>query len=509
MANNLSKNKQIAKNTFFLYGRMIFVLFVSLYTTRVVLNTLGVTDYGIFNVVGGFVSMFAFLNSAMNNTTQRFYNYDRSRNSVSALRITYSTAVQIQCLLAIITLLILETGGLWYINSIMVIPVGREFATNCVFQSAIFSLVFLILKIPYSASIISHEKMDYYAVVSIIEVVLKLITVIILPFMSYDKLIFYGLFTVSISALDFCLNFIYSKRHFEEICYVYKLEKSKFREMLSFTGWNLFGAFAFTLQGQGLNVLINSFFGPVVNAARGVTFQIHAAINGFSENIATAFRPQLVESYAKQNYDRTQNLMFSMSKYCYIMIFILSVPVLIEIHNILNLWLNGTIPEYTIPFTFLVITNMMISCLNLPISQTVQAIGKVKYYQIIRSVLISSTLPIAWIFLHFGADPTIVFWVTLCISVINQPLSMAILHRLFDYSYIEYFKTVIIPCVILTIIAPLVPLIIHFNMSESFLRLVLVVVLSIISSVITVYIFVFTNDERISINQIIQKKIKK
>ena len=351
--------------------------------------------------------------------------------------------------------------------------------------------------------------MDYYAVVSIIEVVLKLITVIILPFISYDKLIFYGLFTVSISALDFCLNFIYSKRHFEEISYVYKLEKSKFREMLSFTGWNLFGAFAFTLQGQGLNVLINSFFGPVVNAARGVTFQIHAAINGFSENIATAFRPQLVESYAKQNYDRTQNLMFSMSKYCYIMIFLLSIPVLIEIHNILNLWLNGTIPEYTIPFTFLVITNMMISCLNLPISQTVQATGKVKYYQIIRSVLISSTLPIAWIFLHFGADPTIVFWVTLCISVINQPLSMTILHRLFDYSYIEYFKAVIIPCVILTIIAPLVPLIIHFNMSESFLRLVLVVVLSIISSVITVYLFVFTNDERISINNIILKKINK
>ena len=255
--NNISSNKRIAKNTFFLYGRMIFVLFVSLYTTRVVLNTLGVIDYGIFNVVGGFVSMFAFLNSAMNNTTQRFYNYDRSYSSVSTLRITYSTAVQIQCLIAFITLFLLETGGIWYVNAIMVIPSGREFATNCVFQSAIFSLIFLILKIPYSASIISHEKMDYYAIVSIIEVVLKLISVIVLPFITYDKLIFYGIFTVLISVLDFILNFVYAKKNFEEINYIQKIEKTKFKEMLSFTGWNLFDAFAFTLQGQGLNVLIN------------------------------------------------------------------------------------------------------------------------------------------------------------------------------------------------------------------------------------------------------------
>ena len=222
--NNISSNKRIAKNTFFLYGRMIFVLFVSLYTTRVVLNTLGVIDYGIFNVVGGFVSMFAFLNSAMNNTTQRFYNYDRSYSSVSTLRITYSTAVQIQCLIAFITLFLLETGGIWYVNAIMVIPSGREFATNCVFQSAIFSLIFLILKIPYSASIISHEKMDYYAIVSIIEVVLKLISVIVLPFITYDKLIFYGIFTVLISVLDFILNFVYAKKNFEEINYIQKME---------------------------------------------------------------------------------------------------------------------------------------------------------------------------------------------------------------------------------------------------------------------------------------------
>ena len=509
MTDNTSENKKIARNTIFLYGRMIFVLFVSLYTTRVVLNVLGVTDYGIFNVVGGFVSMFAFLNSAMNNTTQRYFNYDRSRGNLDTLKITYSTALQIQILLAAVTFFLLETFGIWYINNIMVIPVERLAAANWVFQFSVLSLVLLVIQIPFSAAIISHEKMDYYAIVSILDVVLKLVTVIVLPFVSYDKLIFYGLFTIMVSFMDFILYYIYAKKNFQEIDYRNVFDKNKFKEMLSFTGWNLFGAFAFTLQGQGLNVLVNSFFGPVVNAARGVAFQIQGAINGFSENIATAFRPQLVESYAKRDYKRTQSLMFSMSKFCYIMVFVLSAPVLIELHNILNLWLDGTIPDYTIPFTFLVVINMLVSCLNLPISQTVQATGKVKYYQILRSIVVASTLPIAWLFLECGANATSVFWTTLLISIVNQPLSMAILHKNFEYGYLQYIKEVINPCILLTIIAPILPIILHLWLDENIWSLILVCGTSVLSSILTIYFIILSSNERSSLKVLVKNKINK
>ena len=245
--NNISSNKRIAKNTFFLYGRMIVVLLVSLYTTRIVLSVLGVSDYGILNVVGGFVSMFAFLNSAMTNTTQRFYNFEKSTTSIEGRRETYNTALQIQGLLAVVILLLLESFGLWYINNKMIIPVERLAAANYVFQFSTMSLVVLVLQIPYSASIIAHERMDYYAVVSIIDVILKLIIVLILPHISYDKLIFYGMTAFVMSIVNFFLYYIYAKRNFDEIRFVPVFVGKKFRQILSFTSWNVFGSFAYMI----------------------------------------------------------------------------------------------------------------------------------------------------------------------------------------------------------------------------------------------------------------------
>jgi len=504
-----SSNKRIAKNTLFLYGRMIIVLLVSLYTTRIVLNTLGVTDYGVFNVVGGFVSMFAFLNSAMSNTTQRFYNFERNTSSIDGRRETYNTALQIQMILAVVIIILLETFGLWYINNKMVIPAERLVAAKYVFQFSTLSLVILVLQIPYSASIIAHEHMDYYALVSIIDVVLKLIIVLILPHISYDKLVFYGATSLLISIINYLLYYFHAKRNFEEIRFQRVFVARKFKEMLSFTSWNVFGSFAYMMQGQGLNVLMNAFFGPVVNAARGVAYQIQSAINGFSENTATAFRPQLVESYAKEDFERTRSLMFSMSKFCFVMLCTLSIPVVIELRFILNLWLKGTIPDYTIEFTFLVLANMLLGSLNMPISQTVQATGKVRNYQLIRSVLVTSTLPVAWVVLKMGFSPVSVFVVLVIISILNQPLSMAILHMNFYFSYKDYTKKVLLPCVLFLLISPLVPLLIKQFFDESFGRLCVVGISSVCFSLITAYYVILNKSEKVMVKDIFTNYLKK
>lgn len=495
-SNNANSNKRIAKNTFFLYGRMIVVLLVSLYTTRVVLNILGVVDYGILNVVAGFVSMFAFLNSAMINTTQRFYNFEKHTSSQDGRNETYNTALQIQIVLALIIFTLLETVGLWYIDNYMVIPPERLTAAKYVFQFSTVSLIFLVLQIPYSAAIIAHECMDYYAVVSICEVFLKLAVVLILPFVSYDKLVFYGMTSLLISVVNFLLYFIYSRKNFEEIRFRRRFAVDKFKRMLAFTSWNLFDSFAYMIQGQGLNVMMNAFFGPAVNAARGVAYQIQGALSGFSENIATAFRPQLVGSYAEKDYDRTRTLLFSMSKFCFVMLCALAIPIVVELHYILAAWLDGTIPEYTVIFTFLVLANMLIGSLNMPITQTVLATGKVKYYQIIRSILVTSTLPIAWIALKLGFSPTAVFIVMLVISILNLPLSMAILHKLFYYDYKTYVKVVLFPCLMFLILSPWLPLLIKQLLAESVIRLCLVILISLSCSIVLGYLIILNLSEK-------------
>lgn len=500
-SDNANSNKRIAKNTFFLYGRMIVVLLVSLYTTRVVLNILGVIDYGVLNVVAGFVSMFAFLNSAMINTTQRFYNFEKHTGSLDGRNETYNTALQIQIVLALVIFTLLETVGLWYIDNYMVIPPERLTAAKYVFQFSIVSLIFLVLQIPYSAAIIAHECMDYYAMVSICEVFLKLAIVLILPFISYDKLAFYGMTSLFISVANFLFYFIYSRKNFEEIRVRRRFAVDKFKKMLSFTSWNLLESFAYMIQGQGVNVMMNAFFGPAVNAARGVAYQIQGALSGFSENIATAFRPQLVGSYADKDYDRTRKLMFSMSKFCFVMLCALGIPIVVELRYILEIWLGDTVPEYTIVFTFLVFSNMLVGGLSMPISQAVQATGKVKYYQLVRSVLVTSTLPIAWVWLKLGFSPISVFVVMLVISALNYPLSMAILHRLFYYDYRTYIKSVLLPCLIFLALAPIIPFLIKLLMHESALRLCIIILCSICSSTIITYTMILNVSER----QIVEK----
>lgn len=505
MPKNAANNKRIAKNTVFLYIRMIFVLLVSLYTTRAILNVLGVVDYGIYNVVAGFIAMFGFLNSSMTNTIQRFFNFTRGEGNKDNLNTIYITSVQIQVALGLVTVVLLEILGIWYINNKMIIPEERLTAALAVFQLSVCSLFMLIIQIPYSAAIVAHEKMGYYAVVSMTDAVLKLVIAIILPFVTYEKLIVYGMMMFLISVANFLFYYIYAKRNFVEIHYRHDFCKEQFKKMLTFSSWNVFGSFAYTMQGQGLNMLMNVFFGPVVNAARGVAYQVQSALSGFTENIAVAFKPQLVESYANQEYIRTKNLMYTMSKLGYLMIFLLALPISLEINYILNLWLDGTIPNDTEIFTILVLLNMALGSLNIPISQTVQAVGKIVSYQTIRSLIVMSALPASWIALSYGAPAYIVFVILVLINFINQPISLYLLRKIFPYSYCEYLKTVIVPCLLFSILTPILPICIHLIMRESFIRLFTVGVVSVISSVVVSYIFVLSENEKVLVKNLFNK----
>ena len=349
----------------------------------------------------------------------------------------------------------------------MVIPVDRISAAMCVFQFSVISLFLLILQIPYGAAVVAHEKMGFYAIVSMVDVILKLFIAFILPYIPYDRLIYYGIFMLIISIANIFLYFVYAKKNFEEIRYHHVFYRQQFISMLAFSGWNVFDSFAYTMQGQGLNMLMNVFFGPVVNAARGVAYQVQAALSGFTENIAVAFKPQLVESYAKNEFERTKNLMFCMSRLCYLMVFVLSLPISIEIEYILNMWLGGEVPEYTSIFT--------------------------------------SALPVSWLILADGTPAYMVFVVLIIVNLINQPVSMFLLRKVFNYSYLDYYRKVLLPCLLFSLITPLIPFVIHSLMGESWGRLAIVGIISILFSAGAAYFIILSKDEQYLVKVFVEK----
>lgn len=488
---------------------MLLMLVVSLYTTRVVLNALGVMDYGINNVVAGFVSMFTFLNTSMSNGIQRFYNYVLGKKENGNVADVYNTAWRIQLILALVLLFLLETIGIWYIYNKMVIPEDRFVAAMWVFQFSVISMVLIVMQIPYNATIMAYEKMDFYAYISIFDVMAKLGIAYIIDVFTGDRLILYGFLLFVVAIAGFVLNYGYCKRYFKSITLKKQYNKSLFRPMLSFSGWNIFGSFAYMLKGQGLNMLLNVFFGPVVNAARGISAMIMSAIQGFQGNIVVAFRPQIVQSYSAGEYERVKKLFFSLSKLSFVMLAMFSLPVIVELDYILQLWLGSNIPEYTKSFTILVLINTVISALNVPISQIVHATGKMKKYQIITSVIICLILPISWIFLKLGYTPNSVYIVSLIMTIVNQVVCNLVLRSIFPYSLSNYFKEIIIPCVSFSVLVPVLPLIVCHIYTPCFARVVVNCLIIIILSVLFAYVVFLNRQERILAIDLINKLRRK
>lgn len=506
-----NKNKRIVKNTSFLYVRMFVVLLITLYISRVVLEVLGVVDFGVYNVVAGFVSMFAFLNASMSNAVQRFFNYDIGKDNGQNIKAIYTTSLYIQILIALFVLLLTETIGIWYMDNVMVIPPERINSAKIVFQISILSFLLVFMQVPYSAAVMTYEKMNYYAFVSIIDVVLKLICVVALKFIhSYDNLVLYGLFIMLIESLNFVLYAIYAKKNFLSLKFQKGFDKSLFKRMISFASWNIFGSFAYIIKGQGLNMLLNVFFGPVVNAARGISYQVSNALQGFSTNIFTAFRPQLMQSYSGQNYQRTTHLMFSMSKITYYLMLMLAVPVILEINYILKLWLGKNVPPQTGLFTVLIVLNMLVTNFNTPISQVVHATGEMKKYQLTTSIILTAILPLSWIILRLGAPAESVYWISLIISIINQCVCLLVLKGIYNYYSIRcYVKEVIIPCILVSALVFPVSYLLHIFIPTSFLKLILIVLVNILVICTVVYCIGLSAVEKNMIKNIIAQHLNK
>lgn len=504
-----NQNTTIAKNTLFLSLRMVFVLFVSLYTSRVFLNVLGVEDYGISNVVAGFVSMFSFLNTSLANAIQRFYNAELGKNGSKGITKVYNTSLVIQAIIALFVVALLESVGLWYLYEKMVIPSDRFDVAFWLYQFSTISAAVVIMQSPFTAAVMAYERMNTYAVISILEVILKLGFALTLPYISIDRLLMYGAFYMVLSILTFLSYFIYSKKEFKELHFQRSYKKSMFKDMISFSGWNLCGTFACMIREQGLNMVLNIFFGPIVNAARGVAYQVSGALQGFVSNLSLAAKPQMVQSFATGDSSRTIKLMYTMSKLSFIFLFVLSVPVIFNIDYILHLWLGNVVPNHAANFVILVIITNFMNNLNAPLSNVVYATGNMRNYEVVFSIINLLIIPFSFIVLKLGAPAESVFIVYFIMTIFVQVGCLLVIRTLISLSLRNYFMVLIIPIAIVICITLPIVYVIHNLLPTNLLGIALEYsVVSIIASFLFYYV-ALNATERSIVNKFLNKFIKR
>ena len=508
MIDNTANNKRIAKNTLLLYGRMLLTMAVSLYTSRVVLNALGVEDYGIYNVVGGIVTMFAFLNGALVTSTQRYLTFELGREDFDRLNKIFSTSIQIHALVALCIVVLAETVGLWFFYNKMVIPAERMSAAMWVFQLSIVTMVIQVMSTPYNATIVSHERMGVFAVISIIEVTLKLAIVYLLPVASFDKLILYAILIAIVQVIVCVIYLIYCKGHFIETVISKGVDKTLIVEMGKFAGWNIWGNLAATLFGTGLNLLLNVFFGPIVNAARGIAVQVETAVAQFSTNFLMAVNPQITKLYAQDNLDEMHRLLYRASKFACYLLLMISLPVILETKTLLTLWLK-IVPDYTIPFLRILLCIVIIDSMARPLMTAVAATGDVKKYQSIIGGILLSIVPVAYVVLKFGGDPTSVYVVHLAICILAFMVRLLIIRPMIRLSLKGYFLSVITPCLFVTFLSFGISLMFQKLLPSGLVASFIVCLLSVFVVAVFSYSIGLTKGERAFINSKIKRIIVK
>ena len=498
--------KLIAKNTLMLYFRQILTMVVSLYTVRVVLNTLGAEDYGIYNVVAGVVTMFSFLSSSMATASQRYFSFALGQNDNEQLKKYFSMSFTIYCLIALIVLILAETVGLWFVVNKLVVPMERKVAAFWIYQSSVFSMIFTILTAPFMASIIAHEDMNIYAYVSIIEVVLKLFIAFFLPLFAIDKLIFYGFLMAVVVFINTAIYRTICIKKYSECRFSFFWEKDLFKELVSYTGWNIFGAAVGVFKFQVVNIILNQFFNPIVNTARGIAYQVNSAVSSFAQNFSTAVRPQIIKNYANGEKEKMIQLMFRSSKATFFLMYVFALPLILEMPYVLKIWLKN-VPDYAIVFTSLALIDVLIDTISYPIMAAAQATGKIKLYQFVVGSILLLNAPISYIVLKFGANPYSVFIVSICIAIFAFFIRLIILTRLIDFSFWKYIFKVLLPVVSCAGIALIISYFVRCMMQDNFLRLCVVVIISVISVCLSGYLIALSKDEKKWIIGIIKRKL--
>ena len=496
MSDTSSANKRIAKNTLVLYVRMLFTMGISLFTSRVILQTLGVEDYGISSVVGGVISMFTFINAAMVSSTQRYLNFELVRGDANQLRSVFSTSLQIHALIALAIIVLSETVGLWFLNEKLVIPEARMTAAMWVYQCSILSCAVSIMSTPYNAVIVAHEKMSAFAYISILDVSLKLLVVYLLVVLPFDKLIILAILNLLVQLFIRYIYTLYCHRHFPESYFQFRFNKTLFKEMFGFAGWSFWGNLAAILYTQGLNMMLNIFFGPIVNAARGIAVQVQSAVQQFVGGFQTALNPQITKNYASNNLPQMHSLMFRSARFSFLLLFFLSLPVLMETNFILTLWLK-TVPDDAVIFTQIMICISLIYTTANPCIIANQATGKVKIYQMVVGGILLLILPISYVVLKLGAPAYSVFIVHFCIESLAQFSRMYMLRKLIHLPLWQYMKNIYIPIVSTVAIAIILPLVVRMPVAEGWLRFLAVGFTCVLSVGASSYFIGFTKQERV------------
>ena len=512
MSNQTSdNNKRIAKNTLLLYFRMLFMMVVSLYTSRVILNALGVEDFGIYNVVGGVVAMFTVISGSLSAAISRFITYELGKGDQSKLNRIFSASVTIQLLLSLIIVVLIESVGVWFLNAKMTIPEDRMAAANWVLQFSIITFVINLISVPYNAAIIAHEKMSAFAYISILEAVCKLAIAFLIIVSPIDKLIFYAILMCAVSMIVRFTYGHYCKKHFAECNYHFRWDKEILKKMFGFAGWNFIGASSAVLRDQGVNIVINIFCGPAVNAARGISSQVNSAIMGFVNNFMTALNPQITKSYASGDHNYMMTLIFQGARLSFYILLLLSLPVILNAHYILKLWLSN-VPEHTELFVQLILICAMGESLSNTMVTAMLATGNIRNYQIVVGGLQMMNLPISYICLRLGFMPESVLIVAIVVSQCCLAARLYMLRGMIGLSSIQYMKKVYLNVIVVTLLSLAVPVLLSKYMEESFLSFVVLSLVAIVCTLIVEFYVGCNGKERTfimgKVNSIVQK-IKK
>jgi O-antigen/teichoic acid export membrane protein len=462
-------------------------MIVTLYTSRVILNTLGVEDYGIYNIVGGVVTLLSVFNSAMSTATQRFLSFEIGKGNFVKLKKTFNATQIIHIGIALFVFILAETAGIWFLKTYIVIPLERIEAALWVYHFSVLSFMVTVLQVPYNATIIAHERMNVYAYVSILEVVLKLLIVFLLTWISYDKLKLYGILNFAVVLSIAVIYRIYTRRNFDETKFELVIDRKLYKTLLNYSGWNLFGNLAAVVKGQGINILLNLFYGPVINAARGIAIQVQTAVHVFVSNFQLAVNPQIVKSYATSEDSYMHNLIISSSKYSFYLLFILSLPIILEVDQILILWLK-VVPEHSSIFTVLSLILILINSHSGPLITALLATGDIKVYQTVVGILLILILPISYLFLKLGYPPETTLYVAFVIEIVALFYRLFFLKRKIRFPVVRFMNEVLTRNLIIVLFSVSLPFYIKSTMEEGFSRLIILVIVSLVwtSSVILI-----------------------
>jgi len=504
-----SSNRRIAKNSAFLYVQMAIRIVVSLYTTRIILHALGAEDYGIKNVVGGIVTMFVFISDTMSSASQRFFACEIGIGNKKKLNQYFNTTVECYLLLIFLLFIIIEIVGYWFVNYKLVIPSNRLVAANWVFQFAIVSFIVRMLSVPYGAMIVAHEKIAFFAIVGLTDSLLTLGAALFLRSFGGDRLIAYAAFLFTVAFVNTLFCAIFCRYKFKEDVRLHFIwDKDMLRELVSYSGWSLFWTLANVVRSQGINILLNLFFNPVVNAARGIAYQVNNVINQYTNNFYQAVRPQITKYTARDEKNQMMSLMFSSSRISFFLLLIVAMPLLIKTPYILQIWLGET-PQYTATFMRLVILVAMIDALGHPPTTAICATGHIKWYHITVGSILLLNLPVSYILLKKGGDPYVVFIVSVCMSLIAQTVRVFFMKHIHGMSIGNYLKNVVSRIVLVMIPVCAFSYFISFLFKDTFFSFCGYVLLSSFGIILISFLIGMQSSERATVIHYISKTFKK